>query len=117
MQSFDTDPVDAETLGSESQTIPVCAVSDLPPSACRRVLLPNGDELAIVNVDGEYYAIDNLCPHRGAPLSDGIIRGTTIECGLHGWEFDLRSGECLTVTEKLRTYRVRVEGSDLVVEW
>lgn len=116
MQSFDTDSNNAETSASQHQTISVCAVSDLPPNACRRLLLPNGDELAIVNIDGEYYAIDNFCPHRGAPLSDGVVRGHLIECGWHGWQFDLRSGECLTVTERLRTYRVRELGGIVVVE-
>lgn len=116
MQSFDTDSNDAETTPSQQQTISVCAVSDLPPNACRRLSLPNGDELAIVNIDGEYHAIDNLCPHRGAPLSDGVLRGHLIECGLHGWQFDVRSGECLTVSENLRTYRVKVSGEEVIVE-
>ena len=116
MQSFDTDSDDAKISASQDQSISVCAVSDLPPGDCRRLALPNGDELAIANIDGEYYAIDNFCPHRGAPLSDGIIRGKTIECGWHGWEFDLRSGECLTVTERLRTYRVRELEGIVVVE-
>ncbi len=116
MQSFDTGSKDWETSTSSVQSISVCAVSDLPPGACNRLSLPNGDELAIVNIDGEYYAIDNLCPHRGAPLSDGNISGHTIECGLHGWQFDLRSGECLTVSESLRTYRVRVSDEKVIVE-
>ena len=61
------------------------------------------------NVDGEVYATENFCPHRGARLSEGVMCGHIVECGLHGWQFDVRSGECLTVPEKIRTYRVTLE--------
>ena len=89
------------------------ATGDLQPGACIRVELPDGDELAVYNVDGEFYATENFCPHKGAPLSEGILCGHVIECGLHGWQFDVRSGECLTVRDQLKTYEVFVE-DDLV---
>ena len=97
-------------------TLTVGAVHDLPPGASVRVELPDGDELAVYNVDGEFYATDNSCPHRGAPLSDGVLCGHVIECGLHGWQFDVRTGECLTVPDKIRTYEVNVEDGVLKVE-
>ena len=116
MQSFDTDPPGNPEPSEKSQKLLVCAATALPPGACRRFALPNGEELAIYNVNGEYYATDNFCPHRGAALSDGLMFGHIVECGWHGWRFDVRNGECLTVTETLRTYLVRdVEGM-LVVE-
>ena len=113
MQSFDTDANNNATPGSATQTLIVGATGDLRPGACIRVELPDGDELAIYNVNGEYYATENFCPHRGAPLSEGILCGHIVECGWHGWQFDVRSGECLTVSEKLKTYDVVVE-DDLV---
>jgi len=91
MQSFDT------------------KTDDLRPGTCKRLTLPDGNQLAVFNVDGEYYAIENSCPHKGAPLSEGTLCGHVVECGLHGWQFDLRSGECLTVPDKIRTYAVSVE--------
>lgn len=92
----------------------VGATGDLKPGACLRVELPDGGELAIYNVGGgEFYAIENFCPHKGAPLSEGILCGHVIECSLHGWQFDVRSGECLTVPEKIKTYEVLVE-DDLI---
>ena len=51
-----------------------------------------GKELAIFNVNGRFLAIENRCPHKGGPLSDGIVAGTTVVCPLHGWRFDLESG-------------------------
>jgi nitrite reductase/ring-hydroxylating ferredoxin subunit len=109
MQSFNTETDDAAPPDSATQTSIVGATDDLRPGACIRVELPDGDELAVYNVNGEYYATENFCPHRGAPLSEGALCGHVVECGLHGWQFDVRSGECLTVDEKLRTYEVLVE--------
>ena len=98
MQSFDT-----------KQTFIVGRIEDFPPSACISYELPDGSELAVYNVNGEFYATENFCPHKGAPLSEGTMCGHIIECGLHGWQFDVRSGECLTVPERIKTYEVRVE--------
>lgn len=109
MQSFNTEPDDVATPGAAGQKLFVGAISDLQPGVCARIELPHGDEIAIYNVDGEFYATDNSCPHRGAPLSDGALCGHVIECSLHGWQFDVRTGECLTVRERIRTYELRVE--------
>ena len=109
MQSFDTETDDAPAPGAAPQTLIVGATGDLQPGACISVELPGGDELAVYNVDGEFYATGNFCPHKGAPLSEGTLCGHVIECGLHGWQFDVRSGECLTVPDRLRTYEVLVE--------
>ena len=108
MQSFNTETDDA-TPESADQTLIVGATDDIRPGACIRVELPNGDELAVCNVGGEFYAIENFCPHKGAPLSEGVLCGNVIECGLHGWQFDVRSGECLTVRERIKTFRVKIE--------
>jgi nitrite reductase (NADH) small subunit len=114
MQSFDTDPKD--NPDSQTKTYLVGPINILTPGTCRRFELPNGDELAIYNVSGEYYATDNFCPHRGAALSDGLVFGHIVECGWHGWRFDVRTGECLTVTEKIRTLKVRVVEGMLLVD-
>lgn len=116
MQSFDTEADDATPSAGPSQTLVVGGIDDLGPGACIRIALPNGDELAVYNVGGEYYAIDNFCPHKGAPLSEGALCGHVVECGWHGWQFDVRSGECLTVREMIKSYRVRVEDGLVKVE-
>jgi nitrite reductase/ring-hydroxylating ferredoxin subunit len=109
MQSFNTEADDTATSANANQSLIVCAIDDLRPGACVRVELPDGDELAVYNVNGEFYATENFCPHKGALLSEGIVCGHIVECGWHGWQFDVRSGECLTVREKLKTYEVVAE--------
>ena len=109
MQSFDTDTDDAMPSPRRAQSLVVGELDDLRPGTCVRLELPDGDELAVFNVDGEFYAIENSCPHKGAPLSEGTVCGHVVECGLHGWQFDMRTGECLTVRERIRSYAVKVE--------
>ena len=109
MQSFNTEADDEPTSASATQTLIVGATDDIRPGACIRVELPDGDELAVYNVNGEYYATENFCPHKGALLSEGVLCGHVVECGLHGWQFDVRSGQCLTVRETIRTFEVQVE--------
>lgn len=109
MQSFDTQTNDTAASATPRKTFVVGGIDDLRPGVCLRFELPDGDELAVYNVDGEFYATENFCPHKGAPLSEGTLCGHVIECGLHGWQFDVRSGECLTVRERIRTYSVLVE--------
>ena len=92
-----------------SRTIIIRRVEELPPGSCKSVELPQEREIALYNVDGEFYAIENFCPHKGAPLSEGILCDRVIECCWHGWQFDLRTGECLTMSEKIETYKVIVE--------
>jgi nitrite reductase/ring-hydroxylating ferredoxin subunit len=116
MQSFNTDPNDVATPPAAGRKVIVGAISDLQSGACARTELPDGDEIAVYNVDGEFYATDNSCPHRGAPLSEGVLCGHVIECGLHGWQFDVRTGECLTVRETIKSYSVRIEDGLVKVE-
>ncbi len=69
----------------------IAAESDVPPGNCRGFSV-EGKEVGLFNVDGEFYAIDNVCPHRGAPLSDGRMEGSHVVCPWHGWAFDVRGG-------------------------
>lgn len=116
MQSFNTESDNAATTAGGNRPVIVGAIDNLRPGACIRLELPDGGELAVYNVSGEYYATENFCPHRGAALSDGTLRGHIVECGLHGWQFDVRTGECLTVDERIRTFKVTTEDGLVIVE-
>ena len=116
MQSFNTEPDDTTTPVAAKRRLVLGAVADLQPGACARFELPDGDELAVYNVGGEYYATENFCPHKGAPLSEGVLCGHVVECGWHGWQFDVRTGECLTVRETIKTYPLKIEDGMVVVE-
>ncbi len=116
MQSFNTDSDDAAKPPAAGGKVIVGAINDLRPGECARVELPNGEELAVYNVDGEFYATENFCPHKGAPLSEGALCGNVIECGWHGWQFDVRTGECLTVRETIKTYALTIQDGVLSVD-
>jgi nitrite reductase (NADH) small subunit len=116
MQSFDTKTDDTESPAVPRQTFIVGGIDDVRPGACVTFELPGGDELAVYNVNGEFYATENFCPHKGAPLTEGMLCGHIVECGWHGWQFDVRSGECLTVRERIKTYGVKIEEGVVKVE-
>lgn len=66
---------------------------ELPPEGKGQViLLPDGQEVAIFCKDGRYYAIDNLCPHEGGPLGEGALKGDSVTCPWHNWQFDIKTG-------------------------
>jgi nitrite reductase/ring-hydroxylating ferredoxin subunit len=109
MQSTGTDNLDSKEAGNLPRAIVIGRLKDLPVGSRKTVELPDQREIALYNIDGEFYAIENSCPHKGAPLSEGILCDRVIECDWHGWQFHLRSGECLTVSEKIETYEVVIE--------
>lgn len=108
MQSFDTNNSGSKDETRAEQTISLGRVEDLPEGSRKTVELPDGDQIVVFNVNGEFCATSNFCPHKGAPLAEGILCGSIVECEWHGWQFDVRTGDCLTVAEKIATYRVVV---------
>lgn len=75
------------------------------------------DYVAIYNVDGTYYATDDICTHEFASLCEGFIDGDIVECPLHAGQFHIPTGKAMSppVTEDLRTFPVKVEGDDIYV--
>jgi nitrite reductase/ring-hydroxylating ferredoxin subunit len=73
--------------------------------------------IGIYNIDGKYYAMNNICPHLGGVLHYGFLDKNTITCPLHMWEFDVRTGKCVWPgQERIATYPVKVEGEDILVD-
>ena len=91
-----------------------CAVSDVAPGTAKLVAV-DGKEIALFNVDGTFYALDNECPHRGGPLGEGDLEGCIVTCPWHAWQYDVRSGESITDDLKVARYDVKVEGGDVLV--
>ncbi|MBX6319827.1 non-heme iron oxygenase ferredoxin subunit [Pigmentiphaga sp.] len=91
--------------------IDVAAIDDLPEEEVIGVQVA-GKDVALYNVEGEYYATDNFCTHGRARLCDGYLEGYEIECPLHQGKFDVRSGKalCAPLTEDVKTYPLKVEG-------
>jgi apoptosis-inducing factor 3 len=94
----------------------VARVSELAPGQARRVVL-DGIEIALCNVEGELFAVDDVCTHAYASLSEGLLSGAEIECPLHGGCFDVKTGRALggIVTEDLRRFALRVDGDDVLI--
>jgi NAD(P)H-dependent nitrite reductase small subunit len=75
--------------------VSVADVASLPAGHGRTVHV-HGREFAVFNLDGEYFAIDNVCPHKGGPLGAGLLKDGRLFCPLHGWEFEIKTGQCIT---------------------
>ena len=96
-----------------SDFIKVAETTDLKPGEGKTVMV--GDrEVALFNVAGQFHAIDNICPHRGGPLAEGIVENHECVCPWHGWRFDVRDGTSPVVkTAKVDKFEVVVEGHDV----
>src|SRR3990170_7577403 len=97
--------------------IRVAKAADVPPGQARTFSV-NGRHLAVCNVDGTFYAIDDVCTHDGGPLGEGYLEGDQIECPRHGALFDVKTGKALTLPAVLpvNSYPVQVEGGEIKVE-
>jgi nitrite reductase/ring-hydroxylating ferredoxin subunit len=83
-----------------------------------RLIDVGGQEIALFNVAGTFYAIDNNCTHVGGPLCEGELNGTEVTCPWHGAAFDVTTGQVLgpPAGSPVNRYHVRVEGSDIEIE-
>jgi nitrite reductase/ring-hydroxylating ferredoxin subunit len=94
----------------KGEKVVVGQINALPSGRGATVELNDGAEVALYNVGGKFYAIENFCPHKGYPLADSRLYGQTVECDLHGWRFDVASGECFTKKScSIESYEVVVE--------
>jgi nitrite reductase/ring-hydroxylating ferredoxin subunit len=103
----------------------VCSVNEVPPGTVKAVRVENR-EVAVFNLNGRFYAAQDICPHEGAPLSSGFFEGENITCSWHGAAFHVLTGKTLEppagekmappVDQGLVCYAVRVVGSDLEIE-
>ncbi len=77
-----------------------------------------GTRIALYNINGQFYATQNHCTHKGAQLVHGSLDGSVIECGQHGWKFDVKTGKCLAPSHgrALKQYPVSIEQSSVVIE-
>ena len=98
-----------------AEFIKVASLLDLEKGDSKTVQAA-GKEIALFNVDGAIYALDNTCLHRGGPLGEGQLDAFTVTCPWHGWQYNVRTGECLTSPGlRVATYPVQVEGNDINV--
>ncbi|HKX19904.1 MAG TPA: non-heme iron oxygenase ferredoxin subunit [bacterium] len=101
---------------SDGEFVRVARRADIPPGAIVRVEA-GGHVMAIANVDGELYAIDDTCSHEEASLSEGGLTGEIVVCARHGARFNVKSGRVLSLpaVRSVATYAIKVEGDDVLV--
>jgi NAD(P)H-dependent nitrite reductase small subunit len=99
----------------EKRYYKVASVGEIPLGAGRLVVVAE-QEIAMFNFNGEYYAISDMCPHRGASLAEGFLDGGKVFCPLHCFDFNLKTGECATVPSlRVQTYEVKIVGEDIFI--
>ena len=77
----------------------------------------DGKSVALFNLAGTFYAINNICAHRGGPLGEGSFEGEEVMCPWHGWQYNVKTGECSTSPSICqKKYPVKVEGEDVLVD-
>ena len=96
--------------------IKVAEISGIPPGTGRCVEVEN-IRIALCNLDGNFYAIDDTCTHDDASLSDGRIEGDEITCPMHEARFNIKTGEvlCPPAFENVNSYPVRIQGTDVEI--
>ncbi len=100
-----------------SELIKVAETKDVPAGKAIAVDV-QGIRVAIFNIDGSYYAVDDTCTHKGGPLSEGELEGTVVTCPWHGETFDLCTGNHLGPPAPAGVTRreVKIEGGDVMVK-
>lgn len=101
-----------------SREVRACLLAELAQGEMRRLDPPDGNPIALFNVDGVVYATDDVCTHGQSSLTDeGTLEGHVIECGWHRGTFDVRTGRALTAPcqEALRSYAVDIRDGEIVV--
>jgi nitrite reductase (NADH) small subunit len=95
----------------------VATVQEIPPGKSKQAKV-GGKTLAIFNVDGTFYAIDDTCPHRGAPLWEGELEGQYVTCPWHAATFDVACGAHLSPPARsdVACYKVQVVGDEVQVD-
>ena len=94
-----------------SAVIDIASLDDIPRQGARVLKTPVGCIAVFRTADDRVFALEDRCPHKGGPLSEGIVHGTQVTCPLHAWVFDLTTGMAQGADEgAVRTFPVQTEG-------
>ena len=91
-------------------------IDDIPLRGARVVKTPVGCVALFRTAEAEVFAASNTCPHKGGPLSDGIVHGQSVTCPLHNWVFDLNTGAAQGEDARIVTYPVRLNGVRILLD-
>lgn len=97
--------------------IDIGAIDDIPAQGARVVKTAQGCVAVFRTQDDRVFALEDRCPHKGGPLSEGIVHGDRVTCPLHNWVFDMNTGAAQGADEGLvRTYPARVENGRVLLD-
>lgn len=97
--------------------IDIAALEDIPRQGARVVKTPQGCVAVFRTADDQVFALEDRCPHKGGPLSEGIVHGSQVTCPLHGWVFDMATGMAQGADEGVvRTFEARTEGGRVLLD-
>ena len=97
--------------------IDIGCIDDIPLLGARLVKAPAGCIAVFRTGEAEAHAIDDACPHKAGPLSQGIVHGTSVTCPLHNWVIDLATGSALGADEgQVRTYPLKIEAGRILLD-
>ena len=101
---------------ADARWIRAAKISDIAEGA-GVVFGPEDQKIAVFKSGGNFFAIDNTCPHRGGPLAEGYVENFEVICPWHAWTFDVKTGACISVPGvQINTYLVKTEGDDVFVQ-
>lgn len=103
-----------QTKMETSDWIEVGVINDIPKLGARVINTPDGDIAVFRTADDEIFALRDKCPHKGGPLSQGIVHGKRVACPLHDWKIHLDSGDAVAPDEGCAaSYPIRMEGETI----
>lgn len=101
----------------EKAWIDIGALEDVPRQGARVLKTRIGCVAVFRTADDEVFALDDRCPHKGGPLSQGIVHGASVTCPMHNWVISLDSGSAMGADEgRVKTYGVRVEQGRIFID-
>jgi nitrite reductase (NADH) small subunit len=97
--------------------VDIGSLDDIPAQGARLVKTAQGCVAVFRTADDRVFALEDRCPHKGGPLSEGIVHGTSVTCPLHNWVFDMNTGQAQGADQGMvRTYPVKVQGGRILID-
>ena len=90
------------------------------PEGKGKMFTVDGQDVAVFNKGGQFFAMENTCIHKGGSLGDGSLDDETVTCPLHGWQYNVTNGECVTLDlcddgSFVETYPVKIENDEIIL--
>ena len=97
--------------------VSVARIGELAPGQ-KKIVEVDGIPVVLINTNGEYFALEDVCTHDGGPLGEGPLQGHRLICPRHGAAFDVRNGAALKMpaVDAVPTYAVRIQGDEILIE-